>query len=268
MRRPLSQGTELALARIARNERRASRRAWRDRTLAALTIFCVWGCGSSDPFKGCGDFGKGCNNAGCNDSGCNNSGCNNTWGCNNPNNGCGHSESTSSGALPGAPTDGSGPKPIAPTRPSGAPSGTNEDEFEPNESVSQAAQLDEESDEQTSDAYFLTLHDPSDIDFFKFHVVDQGVDGNPSITIALDSPRDLVDEQFPAMLVTYECDSTHLSTTVSCDDSSSTCGVDATGYAYTFSTQCKSNDDSVTVLLEIAAIDGKTHDYSLQIFVD
>lgn len=252
-------------ARVTRRQRRAEKRAARDRVLATLLAFCVWGCGSSDPFKGCSNLG--CNNSGCNNSGCNNSGCNNS-GCND--NGC-NSGTTTPGPV--IPTGGTGPKPIKPARPAGAPSGTTPDEFEPNETEAQSAVLDEESDEMTDSAYFLSLHTPTDVDFFKVHVVDQGIDGNPSITIAVDTDDAI--SNIPAIAVSYTCDSGQPLDTdfgsrvvVSCDDDTDTCGTDATGYALTFTPQCQTNDDSVEVFLELASLSGQPVTYSLQFYVD
>lgn len=252
----------IAAARVARRERRAAKRAWRDRISACLLAFCMWGCGSSDPSKGCNN--NGCSNNGCGNSGCNNSGCSNG-------NGCGSgSDTTGSGTF--VPTSGNGPKPPAPTRPSGAPSGTTEDEFEPNDTFAQAAELAEESDEMTDSAYFLTLHDGSDVDFFKLHIVDQGIDGNPDVTIALDSPNG---GALPGMFILYTCDGGQPlngdlgeAIPISCDDEQDTCGVDDTGYAFTFTPQCKGNDDSIQVVMQIAASDNLPYDYSLQLFVD
>lgn len=253
----------IAEARITRRARRADRRAWRDRLSATFLAFCLWGCGSSNPFKGCNN--SGCNNSGCSDNnGCYNSGCGSNDGCNTG------SDTTGSGTF--VPTSGNGPKPVAPSRPSGAPSGMAEDEFEPNDSLAQVATLEEESDEMTDSAYFLTLHDASDVDFFTFHVVDQGIDGNPEVIIALDSPAA---GALPGMFIGYTCDSGQPldgaageTIPVSCEDSLDTCGVDQTGYAFTFTPQCKSNDDSVQVIVQVAATDAQPHDYSLQIFVD
>lgn len=252
----------IAEARLTRRARRADRRAFWDRLSATFLAFCLWGCGSSNPFKGCNN--SGCNNSGCNSSGCNNSGCGSNDGCNTG------SDTTGSGTF--VPTSGNGPKPSAPSRPAGAPSGMNEDEFEPNDTLAQSAELDEESDEMTDSAYFLTLHDGSDVDFFKLHVVDQGIDGNPEVIVALDSPGT---GALPGMFIGYTCDSGQplngaqgATIPVSCDDSPDTCGVDETGYAFTFTPQCKSNDDSIQVIIQIAATDDQPHDYSLQLFVD
>ncbi|MFO0550443.1 MAG: hypothetical protein U0271_18760 [Polyangiaceae bacterium] len=83
------------------------------------------------------------------------------------------------------------------------------DELEPNDT--EAADLGVFSDAESSVELDLSLHDDTDVDVMRFDVIDQGSDGNPEITLNIDSYDAAVEVE-----VLFQCESGPL-LTFSCD---------------------------------------------------
>lgn len=60
------------------------------------------------------------------------------------------------------------------------------DEFEQNDTETEISDLGPISDSGSHVTHELTLHDPSDVDWFTFVTVDGGIDGNPEVWVNVD----------------------------------------------------------------------------------